>query len=92
MTREQPAREALEAQGFTRPGPKLVESVMDAIAREQEQTPAGTRVHGFDAVELFTDTPELLDRTTGPLENPGTELAYVLADVLDKAKAYVLDE
>jgi hypothetical protein len=87
------AREALEAQGFTKPGPKLIREVMDAIAREEEGRPtAGERVHNVDYAELLADTPELLDRTGGPLTTPGPETAAVLADVLNKAIAHVFDE
>jgi hypothetical protein len=65
---------ALEAQGFRSPGPKLIERVMDAIGRVEEETPAGERRHEYDYAELLADTPELVDRTEGPLnDDPATE-------------------
>ena len=91
MTQQQ-AREALEDQGFKAPGPLLIQHVMDALAREQEGTPAGERVFRFDYAELLTDTPELIDRTEGPLTEAGTEMGRVVADVLSKALRYVLDD
>ncbi len=89
---EQRAREALAAQGFKAPGPKLVERVMDAIARAEETTPAGVRTHQFDYAELLADTPELVDRTDGPLKDPGTEVSYALADVFNRAIEYVFED
>jgi hypothetical protein len=83
------AREALAAQGFTRPGPKLIELVVAAMAREKEGPPAGVRRHGFDPGELLADTPELLDRTTGPMTNPGTEMSFAAADVITNAMAHL---
>jgi len=91
MTEER-AREALEVQGFHDPGPKLIQLVMDAVARREEETPAGERVHKFDYAELLADTPELVDRTSGPLTAPGTETSYAIANVLNKAMAYLDDE
>ncbi len=86
------AREALKAQGFKAPGPKLIQHVMDAVARREEETPAGERVHKFDYAELLADTPELMDRTEGPMTNPGFETANAIADVVNKALAYVFDD
>jgi hypothetical protein len=68
------ALEALRAQGITSPGPKLLEAAADAIAREEEQLPAGVRVHELDPAELLADTPELEGRS--------------LEDVLTKAVNY----
>jgi hypothetical protein len=70
---EQRAREALEAQGIRNPGPELTRLVVDAIASEQEGAMPGERTHQVDYAVLLADTPELLDRTTGPMTNPGTE-------------------
>src|SRR5215208_919910 len=89
---EQRAREALDAQGFTNPGPKLIELVTDAIARHEEDTPAGERIHQFDYAELLADTPELLDRTEGPMTNPGGATSDVIADVITRALDYVFDD
>jgi hypothetical protein len=86
------AREALEAQGFKTPGPKLIEEVLDAIGREEEVQPAGVRIHKFDYAELLADTPELVDRTQGPLTDPATATSTAIADVLNKAIAYVFDD
>ena len=84
---EDRARDALEAQGFKAPGPKLIEVVTDMVARGEEGMPAGSRTHPFHPAELLADTPELRDRA-----GAGTEPSYVLADVLDKAYAYVFEE
>jgi len=89
---DQRAREALEDQGFKAPGPLLIQHVTDALAREQEGTPAGDRVFKFDYAEMLADTPELIDRTEGPLTNPGNEMGRVVADVLTKALRYTLDD
>jgi hypothetical protein len=70
---EQRAREALEAQGIRNPGPELTRLVVDAIASEQEGAMPGERTHQCDYAVLLADTSELLDRTTGPMTNPGTE-------------------
>jgi hypothetical protein len=86
------ACEALEAQGFKTPGPKLIEEVLDAIAREEEGLPAGVRIHKFDYAEFLADTPELGDRTQGPLTDPATATSTAIADVLSKAIAYVFDD
>jgi len=83
------AREALKAQGFKAPGPKLIQHVMDAIARDEEGMPAGERHHGFDPAELRTDTPELGDLAGAP---GATEMSYAIADVLTKALRYVNDD
>jgi hypothetical protein len=88
-THYEAAVDALKAQGFRRPGPKLIERVMDAIARAEEETPAGERRYEYDYAELLTDTPELVNRTEGPLE--GAEISRVLADVLNKALRYDVD-
>ena len=71
--RERLASEALAAIGFTRPGPKLAQFVVDAIAREEEGGAAGVRRHQFDYAELLKDTPELLDRAEGSFKDPGTD-------------------
>jgi hypothetical protein len=61
---QQQAREALEAQGIHAPGPKLLEVATDAIAREEEGLPGGTRLHpNINAAELEEDTPELAGRS-----------------------------
>lgn len=86
------AREALESQGFKTPGPKLIEEVLDAIGREEEGQPPGVRIHKFDYAELLADTPELVDRTQGPLTDPATATSTAIADVLNKAIAYVFDD
>ena len=91
MTEER-ARDALRAQRFTAPGPKLVGLVVDAIARKEEQLPAGVRYHSFDYAELFADTPELVDRTEGRLTDPATDVSYVIANVITEAIKYVFDE
>ena len=87
------AREALEAQGFNDPGPKLTGLVMDAVAREQEETPAGVRIHRLedaDLRELLADTPELEDH---PLKSPTTpNWGEVLADIINEAKNYILHD
>ena len=88
----QRAREALEAQGFKAPGRGLIQLVTDAIASVEEGMPAGGRIHTFDYVDLAVDTPELIDRTDGPLTDPGTEISYALADVLTKALDYVFSD
>ncbi len=90
MTTQQ-AREALEAQGFRAPGPKLIQHVADAIERAGTTSPAGERIHEFDYAELLADTPELIDRTEGPLTAPGTETARVLADVINEAVEHAYD-
>jgi len=77
------AQEALKAQGFTAPGPKLIQRVMDAIARDEEGMPAGERFHRFDPAELLADTPELGDLANAP---------DAIADVLTKALRYVNDD
>ena len=92
MATKQQAREALKDQGITNPGPMLIAHVLDALARVEEETPAGVRRHGFDPGEMLTDTPELLDRTDGPLTDPNTELSYVIADVINKALRYTLND
>ena len=89
---DQRAREALEAQGFRSPGPVLIEQVRNAIARNEEQTPAGIRTHQFDAAVLLADTPELLDRTEGPLHDPGAAVSRVLTDVVTKALHHEPDD
>ena len=91
MTEER-AREALLAQGFEAPGPKLVEMVADAIVRIGEQLPAGERRFRFSGAELLEDTPELINRTHGPLRDPDAELLPVVLDVLSKARDYVYHE
>ena len=85
------ACEALEAQGFKAPGPKLIEHVMDAIAREEESPVGGERIHTFNYHELLADTPELVDRTEGPLTD-GTGTARLVAGIINDAKAYVFDD
>jgi len=85
-------REGLQAEGITKPGPKLVALVSDALARAQEELPAGVRMHGFDAGELLADTPELIDRTTGPLEQPRTEMSNVIAELLNEVVAALLED
>ncbi len=52
---------------------------MDAIARAEEETPAGERHHRFDFTEVLADTPELIDRTEGPLTDPGPAVSRALA-------------
>jgi hypothetical protein len=91
MTDER-AREALKAQGFKAPGPKLIEHVTDAIARREEGQPAGERTFRFDFAGLLADTPELVDRTEGPLTDPGTEASYVIAGILNTAIAYLFPD
>jgi len=86
---EQRAREALEAQGFNAPGPKLVDELMNAIAKEEEAEAAAVRVHQFDYGELLADTPELADRTDGPLTDPATATSKAVAKVLDEAIVHV---
>ena len=88
---EQRAREAFKAQGFEAPGPKLIEEVMNAIAREEEGQTAGVRIHQFDNAELLADTPELVDRTEGPQTDPATETSIAISGVLHEAIGYVFD-
>jgi len=90
MTTQQ-AREALEAQGFRAPGPQLIQRVADAI-EHADTGPAGERHHQFDYAELLADTPELIDRTEGPLTDPGTATSHALADVLNKALEYARED
>jgi hypothetical protein len=71
MPSQDRAVEALHAQGITAPGPVLLGLVRDTIAREAEGLRGGERRHQLDYAELLADTPELMDRTEGPLENPG---------------------
>lgn len=84
----QQAREALEAQGFKAPGPKLIQRVADTL-EQADDAPAGERRYQFDYAEVLADTPELIDRTDGPMTDPGTETSYALAEVLNKAYTYV---
>ena len=84
---EDRARDALEAQGFKAPGPKLIEVVTDMVARGEEGMPPGSRGHKFDPAELLDDTPELRDRA-----GAGTGPSYVLVNVLNKAYIYVFEE
>jgi len=65
---------------------------MDAIASAEEGPAAGVRAHQFDYAELLADTPELVDRTDGPLKDPGTEVSYALADVFNRAIEYVFED
>ena len=88
---EDRAREALEAQGFKAPGPEPIQLLTDAIATAEAGLPAGGRVR-FDYVEVLVDTPELIDRTDGPLTDPGSEISHAVEDVLTDALNYVLDD
>jgi hypothetical protein len=90
MTEER-ARAALEAQGFDAPGPKLVDEVTNAIAREEAGSTGGVRIHQFDYAELLADTPELVDRTEGPQTDPATETSIAISGVLHEAIGYVFD-
>ena len=83
-------REALEAQGFKAPGPKLVRLVTDALVREEEVAEARTDPFSFSAI--VSDTPELLDRTEGPISESRTEISRVLAGVITEAIRYVLED
>jgi hypothetical protein len=65
--------------------------VADAI-EQADRGPAGERKHQFDYAELLTDTPELIDRTEGPLTDRGTETSHALADVLNTAVEHARDE
>jgi hypothetical protein len=80
------ACEALEAQGFKAPGPKLIEHVMDAIAREEESPVGASASTPSTAHELLADTPELVDRTEGPLTD-GTETARLVAGIINEPRA-----
>ena len=91
MTEER-AREALEAQGFNAPGPKLVDEVMHAIAREEAGQAGGVRIHQFDYAELLADTPELVDRSEGAQTDPATETSKAISGVLHEAIGYVFDD
>ena len=64
MSKER-AREALEAQGVTAAGPKLIELVMDAIARVEEGQPGGVRLHNLDYGALLADTQSSWTEPTG---------------------------
>jgi hypothetical protein len=86
------AREALEAQGFKAPGPKLVRLVTDALVREEELAGAEARTDPFSFSAILSDTPELFDRTEGPLTDSRTEIARVLSGVLTEAIRYVLED
>ena len=90
MTTQQ-ARDALHAQGFKAPGPKLIQRVADTIT-QSDDAPSGEHIHQFDYAELLADTPELIDHTDGPMTDPGTETSYVLADVLNQAYAHHLED
>jgi hypothetical protein len=85
------AREALEAQGFRAPGPKLVRLVTDALVREEELAGAEARTDPFSFSAIVADTPELLDRTEGPLTDSRTELSRVISGVLTEAIRFVLE-
>ena len=85
------AREALEAQGFKAPGPKLIRLVTDALVREEELAGAEARTDPFSFSAIVSDTPELLDRTDGPLTDSRTELSRVISGVLTEAIRYVLE-
>jgi hypothetical protein len=85
------AREALEAQGFKAPGPKLIRLVTDALVREEELAGAEARTDPFSFSAIVSDTPELLDRTEGPLTDSLTELSRVISGVLTEAIRYVLE-
>ena len=85
------AREALEAQGFKAPGPKLIRLVTDALVREEELAGAEARTDPFSFSAIASDTPELLDRTEGPLTDSRTELSRVISGVLTEAIRYVLE-
>ena len=86
------AREALEAQGFKAPGPKLVRLVTDALVREEELAVAEARTEPFSFTEILADTPELMDRTDGPLTDSRADIARVLSGVLTEAIRYVLED
>ena len=62
---EDRARDALEAQGFKAPGPKLHRSRDGHGRAGEEGMPSGSRTHEFDDAELLADTPELRDRAGG---------------------------
>jgi hypothetical protein len=85
------AREALEAQGFKAPGPKLIRLVTDALVREEELGGAEARTDPFSFSAIVSDTPELLDRTEGPIRDSRTEISRVLSGVLTDAINYVLE-
>ncbi len=85
------AVEALSAQGIATPGP-LLQHVRDAVARDAEELPAGERTHPFDYAALFADTPELIDRTEGPLKDPGTAMSYVMAEVINETLRYLEED
>jgi hypothetical protein len=85
-------REALEAQGFKAPGPKLIRLVTDALVREEELAVAEARTDPFSFSAIVSDTPELLDRTEGPRAGSPTEISRVLSVVLTEAIRYVLED
>ena len=82
--------EALEAQGFKAAGPKLVRLVTDALVREQEVAEA--RSNPFSFSEIVADTPEILERTEGPIRDSPLEISRVLAGVITEAIRYVLED
>ena len=86
---QQLAREALNAQGIEAPGPMLIGRVADAIARVEEGMPGGERHYPIDT-GIFVDTPELVDRTEGRIDD-NAALSVVEA-VLNGALRYVLDD
>ena len=81
------ARDALAAQGFETPGPRLVQMVASALARE-ERTGAQARTDPFSFSAILFDTPELLARTEGSQEASRTEISRVLAGILTEAIRY----
>jgi hypothetical protein len=86
------ALEALEAQGFKAPGPKLIRLVTDALVREEELAGAEARTDPFSFSAIISDTPELLDRTKGPRKDSPAEVSRVLSGVLTEAIRYVLED
>jgi hypothetical protein len=57
-------------------------------SRETKKNNPAAR-HYINYAELLNDTRELVDRTEGPLTDPGSKTARVLADVVNKALRYV---
>jgi transposase len=86
------ALEALEAQGFKAPGPKLIRLVTDALVREEELAGAEARTDPFSFSAIISDTPELLDRAKGPRKDSPAEVSRVLSGVLTEAIRYVLED